>query len=344
MQGATAGRVNPANDIEGRISKRFAPLASGCAVGHAAAMPLRAADLSSCFTAPFARFEETAGGLVRLKIETPLATGELYPHGAHLTRFAPRGEAPVLFVSERSEFAPGRPIRGGVPVCFPWFAARAGDPSAPAHGFARTSEWTLESLVTDPDGAVSVVLRLDADGSTRAQWPHEFTLRHRIVFGRELSMALEVENGSREPFRFEEALHTYFAVSDVRDVSIAGLEGRTYLDKTDAFKEKRQPPEPLRIVSETDRIYPRHTGACTLDDRSLRRRIVVEKRGSATTVVWNPWIAKAAAMKDFGDEEWPAMICIEAANAGEDAIELGPGQRHAMGVKVGVIAAAPDER
>lgn len=283
-----------------------------------------------------ARFEPGAGGLTRLAITTPLAEAHVCLHGAHVTHFQPAGHAPVLFVSGRSFFETGQPIRGGVPVCFPWFATRAGHPESPAHGFARTMEWEVESLSVDGDQTVLAVLRLGANDATRAHWPHDFVLRHHIVIGRRLAMLLEVENVSGEPFQFEEALHTYLAVGDIREASVTGLENAAYRDKTDGFQAKTQGAEPLRFAGETDRIFEHTRAACVLEDPRAARRITVEKSGSATTVVWNPWSEKAAAMPDFGDDEWPRMACIETANAGANAITLAPGAKHAMRAVISV--------
>jgi D-hexose-6-phosphate mutarotase len=161
-------------------------------------------------------------------------------------------------------------------------------------------------------------------------WPHDFAARFVVEITAHLTMTLEVENTSGSSFQFESALHTYFAVSDVRHVSVTGLENAAYIDKTDAFARKQLGPEPLRFTAETDRVFPGATGACVIHDPGLNRNIVVEKSGSATTVVWNPWIAKAAAMADFGDDEWARMLCIETANTGDDAITLASGAKHAL--------------
>lgn len=293
-------------------------------------MQATAHDLRDMEIPGIVSFSTTPGGLTRLDVHSPLATAEIYLHGGHVARFQPAGGTPVLFMSAASHFAAGKPIRGGVPICFPWFGPRAGHPDAPMHGFARTMTWQLESLAQSADGVVNVGLALTADDATRAHWPHEFVLRHRIAVGTELRMTLEVENTSAGAFTFEEALHTYFAVADVRAATATGLEGASYLDKTDGFKTKTVGAEPLRFTGETDRLFPNHHGACGIADRPTARRIVIEKSNSATTVVWNPWIAKAAAMADFGDDEWPRMLCIETANAGADAVTLAAGARHAM--------------
>lgn len=281
-----------------------------------------------------ANFHTTPDGLTRLRINTALATAEITLEGAHITQFQPAGAEPVLFLSRSSYFAPGKPIRGGVPICFPWFGGRAGRPDSPAHGFARLRKWEVESLAAAESGSVTAVFRLASDDDTRAQWPHDFIARLRVEISQQLTMTLAVENTGDAPLRFEEALHTYFAVSDVREVSVTGLEGAAYLDKTDGLQRKQLGAEPLRIVAETDRVFPATTATCIIDDPDLKRRIIVEKSGSQTTVVWNPWIAKAAAMPDFGDTEWPQMLCIETANTGTDAITLAPGFGHAMSATI----------
>jgi D-hexose-6-phosphate mutarotase len=250
--------------------------------------------------------------------------------GAHVTRFQPARQAQLLFVSDSSSFAPGKPIRGGVPVCFPWFGPRAGHPESPAHGFARISRWEIESLTGSHDLGATAVLRLASNDHTRALWPHDFVARLRVEVARQLTLSLIVENTGAAPFPFEEALHTYFAISDIRGVTVTGLEGAAYLDKTDGARRKELGHEPLHIERETDWVFPGNEAACVIDDPTKQRRIIVEKSGSRTTVVWNPWIAKAAAMPDFGDDEWPRMLCIETANTGADAITLAPRESHTM--------------
>jgi len=294
------------------------------------------ADLSRFEIPGVATFEAGAGGLLRLAIDSPLAAAHIYLHGAHVTHFQPKGAAPVLFMSRQSYFAPGKPIRGGVPLIFPWFGPRAGHPEAPAHGFARTTEWCIESLAIDGDQVVTAVFQLGATDQTRAAWPHDFSLRFRVAVGHTLTMTLEVENTSDAPFTFEDALHTYFAVSDVRQTATTGLENTDYLDKTAGLQRTPQGTEPIRITQETDRLYENTHTTCAVDDTGLKRRITIEKSGSQTTVVWNPWIAKAAAMQDFGDDEWPAMLCLETANAGANAIPLAPSQTHSTRAVISV--------
>lgn len=330
--GAKLARLGPLLQQENRPPRRLWAFSLGAARGfsrvrrmHPEPHPLSPLEIPG-----FARFEPGLGGLTRLAITTPEAEAHVYLQGAHVTHFQPAGAAPVLFLSERSFFAAGKAIRGGVPVCFPWFAARAGEPAAPAHGFARTLLWEVESLALDGGQSVLAVLRLATNDATRAHWPHDFFLRLHLRVGSLLLMMLEVENTGGTPFQFEEALHTYFAVSDVREVAISGLENASYIDKTDGLKTKALSSEPLRFTAETDRVFSATRTTCVLADAGAKRRITVEKSGSATTVVWNPWNAKAVAMPDFGDDEWARMACIETANAGVDAVTLAPGAKHAM--------------
>jgi len=285
------------------------------------------------------KFEAGSGGLIRAAVGGPLAEGHVYLHGAHVTHHRPAGQRALLFLSARSRFAAGQAIRGGVPVIFPWFGPRAGHPEAPDHGFARTREWAVESVTSAKDGAVAVTLALEADDATRPTWPHEFRIRHRVVFGERLEMTLEVENRSSHPFDFEEARHTYLLVGDVGQVTITGLGGGVYIDKTEGMRRKTLAAHPLRLNGTTDRVFLDTRATCTVIDPVLARRIVVEKTGSTTTVVWNPWLEKASTMADLGNEQWRSMLCVEAANAADNAVHLAGGERHAMRVVIGTEAA-----
>lgn len=277
-----------------------------------------------------ARIVTGAGDLPRYEITTPLAEAHVYLHGAHVTHFAPAGQTPVLFMSAKSNFRPGSPIRGGVPVIFPWFGPRQGRADSPAHGFARTRAWATESIFQKPSGEVVLTLRLEQDEDSQALWgePNDWVLRHRITIGATLCMELEIENRGLKPFRCEEALHTYFHVSDVQNIQVRGLEGADYYDKADGMTRKKQNNEPIRFNQETDRTYIHTTADCEIEDPGLQRRILVKKTDSQSTIVWNPWIAKAHAMADYGDDEWPGMVCVETGNVADDMLEISAGERH----------------
>lgn len=275
------------------------------------------------------RFEAGQGGLTRAILTSPTSEAHVYLHGAHVTHFARPGQHPLLFLSNKSLFQRDKAIRGGIPICFPWFGPRAGHPDAPMHGFARLTEWTVESA--DATGnAASITLGLRDSDETRKLWPHPFAARYTVTAGETLALELAVTNTGKAEFSFEEALHSYFAVGDVKGVTVEGLGGVDYVDKTDAMATKTQGGKPIRIVEETDRVYLNTTSACTIVDPGLRRRITVAKENSEATVLWNPWIAKAKAMADFGDDEWPKMLCVETCNVGVTAVTLAAGATHVM--------------
>jgi glucose-6-phosphate 1-epimerase len=268
------------------------------------------------------------GGLSKVLVTSPEAEGEIYLHGAHITSWKPAGNDEVLFLSSKSLWKDGHAIRGGVPICFPWFGAKADDPSAPAHGFVRTKEWQLESTVHADEGTI-VSMFTESDQGTKRWWPAQFRLAFRVTFGHDLKLELVVTNTGNQPLRFEEALHAYHRVGNIHNARVRGLQGLTYIDKTDSNKRKSQDGD-IAVVSETDRVYLDTTSAIELDDPALRRRANVAKENSRTTVIWNPWVEKAHAMADFGDDEWTQMICIESSNVGDFAVDLPPGGQHAM--------------
>ena len=293
-------------------------------------------ELNRTYAIPDAvRFEAGEGGLTRAVVETPLCEAHVYLHGAHLTHWRPAGEEPVLFTSAASRFEDGQPVRGGAPLCHPWFGRRKDAPDAPLHGIVRLTDWDVESVSKDSSGVVTLVLTLSARADLgRGEQP--FACRHTLEMGRDLRMALETRNTGDRDMTLTEAIHTYFAVDDVRTVRVLGLEGRSYGDATDEEKRKTQGDAPIRVEAEIDRCYTGTDDTCVLEIPGRGRRVVIEKSGSRSTVVWNPWVAKAARMEDFGDDEWPRMICIETANAHEDAVTLPPGEAHTLEARVRV--------
>ncbi len=270
------------------------------------------------------KLESGPGSLPRISITGPHANATIYRHGAQVALFQPHGERPVLFMSQQSQYATGKPIRGGVPIIFPWFGAHPTDSTAPAHGTVRLTDWDLISTELCADGVVELVFAFPP------------FLRYRVGIGRQLSMTLEVHNTGTTPLKFEEALHTYFAVSDIHHCSVTGLENARYDSIVEGVTDKSQGTVPIIFTAETDRLYLNTHSTCVIHDPGWQRRIVVEKSGSDSTVVWNPWIAKAKAMPDFGDDEWPSMLCIETVNARVNAVTLAPSQTHAMRTIVSV--------
>jgi glucose-6-phosphate 1-epimerase len=282
------------------------------------------------------RFEDAPGGLVRAAISTPEVEAELYLHGAHLTRWTPRGKRPVLFLSTKSLYTPGKAIRGGVPIIFPWFGDRSDGKPGPAHGFARTSEWSVEETKLLNNGRVQITLQLGPNETARGLGYDSFLVRSRITIGSSLEMELETRNEASEPFTYEEAMHSYFAVGDVHQASVSGLEGTTFIDKTDAFKRKVLGNQPLQIAKETDEVHLNTQATCVIHDPVWQRRIIIEKSGSDSTVVWNPWIDKTKGMSDMDPDGWQGMLCIETSNAADNAVHLPPGASHKMTASIRV--------
>jgi glucose-6-phosphate 1-epimerase len=277
---------------------------------------------------------EGNGGLQKVRITSPGAAGEIYLHGAHVTSWKPAGREEVLFLSSLSEWEHGHAIRGGVPICFPWFGGKADDPKAPAHGFVRTKAWRIESIAQAGDG-VTVSMFTESDADTKRWWATDFRLDYRVTFASELRLELVVTNTGKTSLRFEEALHAYHRVGNILDTRVRGLDTVQYIDKTDSNRKKIQHGE-IAIVSETDRIYLNTIDAIKLEDPALSRHTRVAKENSRTTVVWNPGVQKARSLPDFADDEWIQMICIETSNVADFALDLAPGQQHRMNALVSV--------
>jgi glucose-6-phosphate 1-epimerase len=237
---------------------------------------------------------------------------------------------PVLYLSPKSQFAPGKAIRGGVPLVFPWFAERKGGLPGGMHGFARTLPWEVVAAEQRPEG-VALSLRLLPNQTTRDLGFDHFVLLYEVVVGETLSLALEVENLGDSALNFEEALHAYYSVSDVQQAEVSGVGDTDYLDRAHQAARKHLPLGAIRFAAETDQLHLNTQAAVTISDPGWQRRIVIEKRGSNSTVVWNPWQAKADALADLGAEAWPHFVCVEPANAGENAVTLAPGAVHTMG-------------
>jgi D-hexose-6-phosphate mutarotase len=287
---------------------------------------------------PGVRQEAGPGGLPFLLVETDGCRARLTPYGAHVCEWTPAGQtSSVLFLSPRAIFAPGSAIRGGVPVCFPWFAAHATDARKPAHGFARTTLWRMGDVTREPSGDVTITFHLTADAGTRALWTTDFAASLTVSLGTTLSMTFEVENRSATATTCEMALHTYLTVGDAAETTVSGLEPTRYLDKVDGMREKEPSGAPVTFTGEVDRIYVDTTAACTIEDPILSRKIRIEKSGSLTTVVWNPGPEKGPAVRDLGDA-WRNFVCVETAACRPRAVDLAPRARHKMGAVISVFS------
>jgi len=276
-------------------------------------------------------FSEGPGGLAVVEISNSLAVATVALQGAHLLSWTPRGEQPVIWLSRDASFELGQSIRGGVPVCWPWFGPHATQPSFPAHGFARTAPWQVCETKALDDGATFVACRVMRTDPTDMFWPHTSQLELGITVGSALALDLITRNTGTESITIGDALHTYFAVSDIRHIAVEGLEGCPYIDKLDSDKRKQQ-FGPVTFNAETDRIYLDFGADCLINDPGMQRRIRIARRGSRSTVVWNPWTEKAQTMGDMGESGYLNMVCVESTNAADDVVTIAPGDEHHLWV------------
>ncbi|MGA2422160.1 MAG: D-hexose-6-phosphate mutarotase [Candidatus Acidiferrum sp.] len=295
------------------------------------------AELDSRFAiAGLAQIVPDEAGHPKVRISSPKCTGVMHLHGAQVNSWKPADTEEVIFLSSRASFAEGKAIRGGIPICFPWFRGKSDDAHAPAHGVVRTKLWTLESIAQQ-DGDVVVSMSTESGDDTKKWWPGDFRAVLRVTFGATLKLEFTVSNTGTAPMRFEAALHTYYHVGDIRKARLQGLDGATYLDNTDGNREKIQAGR-VAIGAATDSAYINNENALELIDPVLKRRIHIAKKNSHTTVVWNPWDAAAAKMADLGEGEWQKMFCAEAANILVNAVTLAPGAQHTIGATTTVSA------
>lgn len=263
---------------------------------------------------------------------SPGGSAEVSLYGAHVLSYRPVGHSPVLWLASGFKgIKPGAAIRGGVPVCWPWFGPAAGK-GAPSHGFVRTRLWELTSAETEND-STSVTLSIASSPETRGIWPHDFRLDLTVKIGQSLELSLATANTGTGTFEIQEALHTYFRIRDISEVLVTGLDGQPYLDRAPGGSDSIQRGA-ISFSGETDRIYNRHSGMAVITDNALRRRIAVEKSGSAATVVWTPWTDKAARLGDIAGDEWRGFVCVETANAGAAPVGIAPGATHTMSAKI----------
>ncbi|MEW6765623.1 MAG: D-hexose-6-phosphate mutarotase [Pseudomonadota bacterium] len=255
--------------------------------------------------------------------------------GAQIVHYQPADQEPVIWLSEEIKYLPGKSVRGGVPVCWPWFGATTD--GRPAHGFARNLDWQLESSAIK-DGEAVLVLALSPSEATRKLWPHDFRLALEIRLGDTLRMTLDTEHLGTEPCEITQGLHTYLRVGDIGQAAILGLADTPFLDKTRGMLRDVQHEQVLRLSGETDRVYLDTLAEVIVEDPVLQRRLHVRKEGSSSTVIWNPWEEKAGAFPDMRADEYRQMLCVETVNAAEDRVILAPGGSHRM---VSEIFAAP---
>lgn len=279
-------------------------------------------------------FCQDANGLKFLEIDNDFSTAKIAMQGAHVMSWQPKHEAePVLWLSDHARYIHGRSIRGGVPICWPWFGAHPTDGTLCPHGFARVMPWELIESSTLENGATRLVLQIINTPVVQKQLFYPYALTLTIDVGDTLKMALSTTNRGNQPFMIGEAMHTYFNVSDVEQIALSGLEGAEYSDKVLNYDRYTQQGM-VRFNGEFDRVYVNTRDVCVIEDPGFNRIIRIAKSGSNTTVIWTPWEEKAHQLGDMGnDDSWRHMICIESANALENMVMLAPNQIHTLEVE-----------
>lgn len=265
-------------------------------------------------------------GISIIRVIHPLAEAGISLHGGHLIWFKPAGEKDIIWLSENAEFDTQKAIRGGIPVCWPWFG-KAGTPS---HGFARTSQWTLQEHRENENGVI-VSLQLEDNEETRALWPYKFNNVLTFEIGTELKVSLTSTNTDSQPWSYGGALHTYFDIADINNIEITGM-GSTYLDSTLQGKAC-EGGDVLTFTSETDRVYTQPEATITINDKNNERNILVTNEGHNAAVIWNPWQELSISMGDMADNSFETMVCVEST-IHQPSIELAPGQSHTLATTV----------
>jgi glucose-6-phosphate 1-epimerase len=284
------------------------------------------------------RLREGRGGLTMIEVQNDWAAALISPYAGQILAYRPADTtADLLFVSRRAFFAEGRGIKGGIPVCWPWFGPDPEDTGRQIHGFVRSRHWSLLATATLPNGATRVTLGIADDSETRALWPYHFNLLVEITIGATLGLELIARNAGDRSFRITQGLHAYFNVGDATRARVLGLEGCRYIDKSAGAKDRILVQEgPVTVAAEVNRIYEQVPPQLAIEDPALGRRIRIASRHSATCVVWNPWVETAKAMVDLDDEDYRVMLCVETVNTASEVIEVPGGGEARLAADYGI--------
>mgnify|MGYP001822248104 CR=1 FL=1 len=276
------------------------------------------------------------GGFPLIVIDNEIATALISTYAGQVLAYQPVDSSEELFfVSEKAYYQPGKAIKGGVPICWPWFGDDPEDKGRAAHGFVRNRQWEVSGTKILEDDSIQVRLNIKDNDETREIWPCSFQLILQVTVGSSLSIELLTHNTGNEPFFISQALHTYFKVGDISQVQVLGLENHDYLDKADKGLKKLQ-AGPVVIENEVDRIYMKVKNKLMIADASLGRNIHINSSGSQTAVVWNPWVKIAAAMGDLNNEDYRHMLCVETVNAVDDIVQIQPGSDYRLKVNYSI--------
>lgn len=273
----------------------------------------------------------TKSGLTKIIINNDVCEAEIYLHGGHLTHYRVHSEEALIFDAKSSQVTPPKSVHAGIPICWPWFGAHPTDSSKPQHGFARDKVWQLKSTKAVSATETEVILTLSDDKETHTLFPYAFKLELTFTIAKHLTISLKTINIDTKPFSVTQALHTYFLISDIQNIQILGIVNTPFIDYTDERKEKRE-KSPLTIDQEVNRVYVPTKATCTIIDGALKRKVVIEKSGSNSTTIWNPW--RESDIHDLPEDKYRKFICVETTNALEDKRTLQPDESHTIEQKI----------
>lgn len=272
-----------------------------------------------------------ANGFKYIEVRNKKAEAKIALQGAHIFHFQARGRPSLLWLSTLSAFEKGTAIRGGVPICFPWFGKAKKTASLPQHGFARTAMWELLKQHEPDENTTELTLVLCSSATTKKLWDYDFELRLKIVITSELQISLCVHNKDIRTFEISTALHSYFNVSNIHNVHLNGLDGCAYYD--DLLQKESKQVSNLTIDKEVDRYYWGIYEPVSLVDENFT--IALEQKGTNTMVVWNPWTEKK--MQDMSNDAYRQMLCLETAQRGSDAAIVAPDESCTISVSISML-------
>jgi glucose-6-phosphate 1-epimerase len=272
---------------------------------------------------------EGDGGFPMVAVTTPAASALVSVYAGQVLSFRPAGAEDLFFLSDKAFYADGKAIKGGVPICWPWFGPDPDGKGRPGHGFVRNRMWTLRGVEELPDGRIHIRVGLADSEETRAIWPHGFDVELQATIGESLETALVTRNTGTTPFSLSQGLHTYFKVGDASRATVEGLDGVSYVDKMDGGAVKTL-AGPVTITGETEMLVTGAPAAMEINDPAMGRAIRIRSQGSASAVIWNPWAKTGGAMADLEPEDYLRLLCVETTNAGPDTVTVPPGGVHRL--------------
>jgi len=281
------------------------------------------------------KFATLENGLFIINVTNKYADADICLYGGHVMSFRPHNSKEILWMSSESSFEVGKPIRGGIPVCFPWFGPHKSDQEKPQHGFARLMYWDVVETATGQGGETRVRLELCSSVETQAYWPHDFCAEMTVVVGQTLDVSLKVTNSSDEPFEYTCALHSYYNLSDIENIAISGLQAARYHSQLEPGEFIQVSPR-IEIHKAETRHYHNTESTCVIEDSMFKRKIRIAKAGSKITTVWNPWAETCAKIDDLADDAYKTFVCVEAVNAFDDVIKLAPKESHTTSAIIGL--------